>query len=485
MASQLDNGPMSDLPRERILFVTGRLAEGTVRRIVGEVAARAGFEYEVCVLPISVAALMHTDWVSRKLTLDGHYDRVLLPGYCQGPVAPLQSRYGVRFDVGPKDIRDLGETFGQARRAAPDLSQYDIEILAEINHAPRMTEREILAAARRYRESGADVIDLGCVPGESWSRVGEVVRILCAEGCRVSIDSFDQREVAAAVDAGAELVLSVNQSNVEWASRLGGELVAIPDSPEDLDSLGRTIDVLQERGCPYRIDPIIEPIGFGFAESLARYYESRRRWPAAEIMMGVGNITEMTEVDSAGVNLLLAAICQELRVQSVLTTEVINWARSSVLEFDAARRLVKYANDSQTLPKHVESGLVMLRDARLQEFGPDELTGLARQLTDPNYRIFVERDEIHIMNREGYWRGRDPFELFDGFSAAAKGLDASHAFYLGYELSKAVTALNLGKQYTQDQALQWGLLTVREASSLERRHQSRKNPGEQSGRESG
>jgi dihydropteroate synthase len=186
--------------------------------------------------------------------------------------------------------------------------------------------------------------------------------------------------------------------------------------------------------------------------------------------MGVGNITEMVEVDSAGVNVLLAAICQELRIRSVLTTEVINWAASAVREFDVARRLVKHALDHRTLAKHVDAGLVMLRDPRLRDYGEDELQALAARLTDPNFRIFVERGEIHVMNRDGHWRGRDPFELFDGFTSDSGPLDASHAFYLGYELSKAVTALTLGKQYNQDQALQWGFLTVPEISAVERRH---------------
>ena len=38
----------------------------------------------------------------------------------------------------------------------------------------------------------------------------------------------------------------------------------------------------------------------------------------------------------------------------------------------------------------------------------------------------------------------------------------AHAFYLGYELAKAVTALTLGKNYLQDQALRWGFLTAAE-----------------------
>jgi hypothetical protein len=44
-------------------------------------------------------------------------------------------------------------------------------------------------------------------------------------------------------------------------------------------------------------------------------------------------------------------------------------------------------------------------------------------------------------------------------------IDPSHAFYLGYELAKAVTALTLGKNYVQDQGLRWGFLTVPEKSA--------------------
>ena len=63
------------------------------------------------------------------------------------------------------------------------------------------------------------------------------------------------------------------------------------------------------------------------------------------MMMGVGNLTELTDVDSAGVNTILIGFCQELGIRSVLTTAVINWARSSVREIDLARRLAHHAVD--------------------------------------------------------------------------------------------------------------------------------------------
>jgi dihydropteroate synthase-like protein len=445
---------------ERILFVTGRLAEEPLRRVVAELAAQTGFEGEIAVTGISVAALTHVEWLARKLEITGEFDRVILPGWCQGEVQRLAEQFGVPFERGPKDLFDLPQWFGEATKPEVDLSQYDIEILAEINHAPRMSDEEIVAMATHFRDSGADLIDLGCIPGESWLRAGEVTKKLIDLGLRVSIDSFDRADVETAVAAGAELVLSCNQSNIKWASQLDAELVAIPETPFSVDNLKKTVDQLTATGHEkFRIDPILEPIGFGFADSLARYFEARRRWPNLEIMMGIGNLTELTEVDSAGVNFTLAGICQELGIRSVLTTEVINWSRSSVREFDLARRQTFHAINRRALPKHVDSSLVSLRDSSLKELGEDTLKNLAAQLKDPNYRIFAERGQLHVMNRDGYWQGTDPFELFRRVRTDAdKPLSEGHAFYLGYEIHKAATALRLGKNYVQDEELSWGHL---------------------------
>ena len=444
---------------QRILFVTGRLAESAIRRVLTEIEQNAELDCDVQVLGISVAALMHVDWVSRKLEISGTFDRVILPGWCQGNLRQLEEQFNLPFELGPKDLFDLPRYLSGQKRQPPDLSKYDIEILAEINHAPRMSDAEIVAISRHFADSGADLIDLGCIPGENWSRAADVTRLLIAEGHRVSIDSFERREVESAVTAGAELVLSCNQGNVEWLCELDAELVAIPETPFEVAHLEATIETLDKKNARFRIDPIIEPIGFGFASSLHRYYEARQRWPNVEIMMGIGNITELTEVDSAGVNVLLAAICQELKIHSVLTTEVINWAKSSVREFDLARRHVRYAVEGKSLPKHIDSRLVLLRDTAQRELGEQILVELAAQLKDPNYRIFAERGELHVMNRDGYWRGTNAFELFARVrSAATNPLDEGHAFYLGYELCKAATALVLGKTYIQDQSLRWGFL---------------------------
>ena len=455
---------------ERILFITGKLAEPALQRTLASLAPKVGFEYDVAVMPITVAALLTTPWIAKRLQVPDGADRIVLPGLCKGDVAAIRAITAVPVELGPKDLRDLPEFFGQRSGPPEGYGLHDIEIVAEINHAPQKSLAEIVRIARHYRDSGADVIDLGCDPGSAWPGVGESVRELKSQGFRVSIDSFDIIEVRAALEAGAELILSISGVNLAESRRMlrdfpHVEVVAIPDTPDDLESLWRTVEALQSDGVKHRLDPIIEPIGFGFAASLGRYLETRRRYPDAEMMMGIGNLTELTDTDTAGVNVLLAGFCQELGIRSVLATEVINWGRSAVKEFALARRLVHYAVTHKTLPKRLEPDLVILRDPKLHELGEAALAELADRITDRNYRLFAERGELHILNGDVYLRGTDPFALFAEMLTRDPKLNASHSFYLGYEFAKAVTALTLGKQYTQDNALRWGFLTVPETEN--------------------
>jgi len=447
-------------PRPRIHFVTGRLAEPSLRQVLDRLAPRAGFVPTVQVMNITVAALMTTEWIARRLAVPEGTSRVVIPGACRGSLDALRAVTAVPVDRGPEDLRTLDLFFGQASQDLADYGAHDIEIIAEINHAPRLAPAAILAEARRLRADGADRIDVGCDPGAEWSGVGDVVRMLADEGFAVSVDSFAPREVAAAVRAGASLVLSVNSSNVAAAPDWGCEVVVVPDVPATLAGFADTVEALDRAGVRMRLDPVLEPIGFGFAASLGRYLDVRRRFPDAEIMMGIGNLTELTDVDSAGVNTLLLGFCQETGIRSVLTTQVIHWARSSVRECDLARALVHHAVTRRTLPKHVEPRLVTLRAGRPQEHGQEVLDGLARAIRDPNFRIFAERGQIHLVGAGLHLASADPFALFEQLGHAGRtDVDPGHAFYLGYEMAKAVTALALDKDYRQDQALDWGHLT--------------------------
>jgi len=439
----------------RVRFVTGRLAEPGLRRVLAAMAPP--FAYDIAALNITVAALMTTSWIAEHLASADGADLLMIPGLCEGDARVIGEKLGVAVEKGPKDLRELPRHFGRAA-AAGDYGAWDIEILAEINNAPKLSREEVRAAAEYFHASGADVIDIGCTPGLAFPALGDTVRDLVAAGLRVSVDTFDPGEVRAAVSAGAELVLSVNQSNLGVASDLAGtgaRVVAMPELGQPLDTLEPTLAELERRGVPYLIDPVLEPIGFGFMASLERYAEVRRRYPAAEMLMGIGNLTELTAADSTGVNALLMAICQELGIRAVLTTEVIPWARGAVRELDVARRLMHYAVTTQAIPKGVDDRLVTLKDADVLTYSEAELRELQAAITDPNYRIFADRDAITVLNNERFVRGTDIQAIFSQLDVD----DAPHAFYLGKELARASLAMTLGKTYRQEGALSWGYLT--------------------------
>lgn len=457
--------------REHIHFVTGKLAAPALTNILGELAEQVEFEYSIQILPITVAALMTPEWIAPRLKVPAVATQILLPGHCDGDLSAIEKATTLPIAVGPKDLRSLPDFFGKTARK-PALDKYAINIIAEINHAPRYSVEHILKTANALRRDGANLIDVGCEPNSCWNGVADCVRALRDAGHRVSIDSLNPQEIGPAVNAGAELVLSVNQSNLRFAPDWGCEVVVIPNDIRDLDSLEPSIKFLEDRRVPFRIDPIVEPIGFGFAASLNRYYVARHRWPEFEMMMGIGNLTELTDVDSAGINVLLLAICEELRIHSVLTTQVINWARSSVRECDIARRLVHYSIQEKIPPKHLSTDLLTLRDEKMMEFDPGELTQLASQIRDHNYRIFSAENQIHLLGGGQHFSHQDPFEVFDSLvDAFPDKVDASHAFYLGFEMCKAMLANQLGKQYHQDQSLNWGHLTIdeRDRHRLKRR----------------
>ncbi|MFK7737509.1 MAG: DUF6513 domain-containing protein [Pirellulaceae bacterium] len=461
-------------------FITGRLAEHAVRHGVEQASQKHGFAYSIQVLPITVAALMTAKWVLRHLEVPKGTDALIVPGYLEGQSEDLVESVPCEVRVGPKDVRDLPRLFGDQPDRS-DYGKYSIEIVSEINHADRLEFSDLLDTAKRLQADGADLVDIGCSPGGTWSRVGEATKMLIAEGLRVSIDSFNPVEVAAACQVGAELVLSVNSSNREQAVSWGREVVVVPDTPDDWTSFQATIEYLASQSVPMRLDPILEPIGCGFVESLARYRRCRHAYPDAKMLMGIGNLTELTDVDSAGVNVVLLGICEELQIQSVLTTQVINWARSSTRECDLGRRLVHFACQQSIPPKNLSSELVLLRDPRVQEFDLGSISSLSQAVKDQNIRIFTLEDQIHAVSRGTHVWDRDPFVVMEKLLCSEVGtsINPSHAFYLGFEMAKSLTANTLGKQYTQDEALNWGFLTRDEDHHrLARTHRAPRTDGE-------
>ncbi len=458
--AQLGAAQMSD----HILFLTGRLAEHSLRKVLAQLQP-ALFSYEVLEIGLQVAGLMTADMVQRRLSDLRGATRVVVPGRCRGDLDALTRHYGVPVERGPEDLKDLPQFFGRKAKAV-DLSQYDVLIFAEIVDAPALDVAAIVERAVGYRRDGADVIDLGCLPATPIPHLEEAIQELKRLGYNVSVDSMDEAELRRGAAAGADYLLSLKEETLHLVDDLPVTPVLIPSQPRDLASLGRAVAAMQRQGRAFYADPILDPIHFGFTESIVRYHEFRRRFPDSPVMMGVGNLTELTDADTAGANALLMGIMSELRVGALLTTQVSAHARRAVKEADAARRMMHAAREAGDVPKGYSNALLQVHDKKPFPDTEDEVRDIARRVRDPSFRIQVSTEGVHVYNRDGLRTAWDAFAFWPRLGLEQ---DASHAFYMGVELARAQLAWELGKRYVQDEPLHWGAAVEREPEN-EREH---------------
>lgn len=442
---------------ERILFLTGKLAEKSLRRVLEDMQPTE-FDYEVREIGISVAGLMTADMIRRRITERPQADRVLVPGRCRGDLEALSAHYGLPIERGPEELKDLPEFFGR-RGKAPDLSRHDVKIFAEIVEAPSMSVEQIVARAERYRRDGADVVDLGCLPSTPFEHLAEAVAALKQAGFMVSVDSLDPQDLIRGGQAGADFVLSLKEDTLWVAQEIASTPILIPTHPSDMASLSRVIDIMQENGRAFFADPILEPIHFGFTESIVRYAQLRRERPEVPILMGVGNLTELTDADTSGINAMLFGIISELRVGAVLATEVSEHACRAVREADVARRMMFAAREEGSLPRDFSDELLTTHARKPFPDTPEEIAEIARAIKDPSFRVQISRDGVHVYNRDGHHVAADPFDLWPQLKLES---DGGHAFYMGVELARAQIAWQLGKRYAQDQELEWGCAVDRQ-----------------------
>jgi len=440
---------------ERILFLTGHLARARLEKVLA--GAGLGFEWSILDIGVKVAALMTEAIIARRLPRPVNADRVIVPGRCRADLARLSSELGVAFDRGPDELKDLPAWFGK-RGHALDLSRHDMRIFAEIVDASALSIEAILARARAMIAAGADVIDLGCLPDTPFPHLEEAVQELDRNGIRVSVDSADRQELLRGGRAGASYLLSLTERTLDVATETGAQTVLIPEPHGDLSSLLRAAEAADKRGIAAILDPILDPIHFGFMASLTRYAELRRRLPDAEILMGTGNLTELTDADSVGTTAMLLGICSELHIRNLLVVQVSPHTRRTIQEHDAARRIMFAAREDASLPKDYGPALLALHERKPFPYSPAEIAELAREVKDDNFRIEIAEDGIHVYNRDRHEIAQDAFSLFEKLGVEK---DGAHAFYLGAELMRAEIAWRLGKRYAQDEPLDWGVAVDR------------------------
>lgn len=518
-----------------VLLVTGQLAKDVVKQY----AERSEVKFEIEALPVAVAALLQPSYVASELKkrMKQKFDMILMPGLISGDVGAVEEIIGIPTFKGPRYAADLPLFFSSLGKiklsksiAADEMLREELRaksleeitsvekrwrelvkekgnmalgnlaigtnfpprIMSEIVDAPKLTNEEIAERARYYSEEGADIIDIGMIAG--FSNPSDASRcVQAAIGATdlvVSIDTVDSAEAHAGVSAGAKIILSGDAGNLEELAKFAKDVavVVLPTNlkkayvpknvNERLKAIEENIQLARRLGIEKVIaDPILDsPISPGIVESISAYHLFRSRNPEVPVMMGVGNVTELMDADTIGVNALLTSFAVEVGASILLTTEVSDKARGSVRELKQASRMMFVAKRRNSAPKDMGLDALVLKDGKLREeqFNPNQFSGVkaidvgntqyVRQ-HDPKgcFRILLDRrarkicliyySRYDMSHADLMVRGDSAEQIYR--HAVKLGLVSllDHAAYLGDELRKAETALLTGKNYVQDRPL--------------------------------
>lgn len=465
----------------RILLPTGEATAEIVRK------AAAGFDAEVVVTG-EIAAFL-TPGQLREIIEAGEYDLVLVSGMSTASFAEVEEETGVSVYLGPRHAADLrtvlprlgavllsrtvpaDELFAAERReaayrriaaaevaAGADLLIRGLKIgggsrmkvLAEIMDAHR--HPDLRAAVEDFFARGADIVDLGFGFDATPADVCRCFKDLEEIDGPLAVDSQDPDLIRAALPR-ADLVLSLHEGNIPdigaEVAAAGAAAVVVPGEA----GLDATLTAARSAGVEALIaDPLLQPAGSGFVDSLQHFTEIE-----CPLFFGAGNVVELIDADSVGVNALLAACAHEVGAAVVFTSEHSDKTRGSVTEMRRATEMMA-ALGEHPYPKDLGIDLLVLKEKRRRREpapegevvevppAPDEF------VPDPagNIRIAVEGGMILAAQRGRVYCGRTAADLTVALLKDGCATRLDHAAYLGRELERAEIALTLGRSYVQD-----------------------------------
>lgn len=466
----------------RILLPTGAATELLVRR------AAAGYDAEVVVTG-EIASFL-TPHALRMLLKEKTYDCVVISGMCTASFEQVERETGVAIYRGPRHAADLAlilpqlgtETLSRTipaddflasrkaetalhmigeleRDAVPDFlvlgvkigGNSRIKVLAEIMDAHRCGD--IRHRAEDFFSCGADIVDLGFGFDATPDDVARVFSLLSDIDAPLAVDSQDPALIRAALSR-ADIVLSLEETNIpaigEEVAEAGVAAVVVPGN----STLTKNITRAKKAGIRCIIaDPLLQPVGSGFTLSLSRFKKFR-----CPVFFGAGNIVELLDADSVGMNALLAGIAAEAGASVIFTSEHSDKTKGSVREMRRATEMMVLARD-RPYPKDLGIDLLVLKEKRRRREPPLEYDTVkpARPMPDEitydpkgNFRIGIEGKHIVAVIHGKAIKGEHWQDVL--FTLLSQG-DVSlpdHAGYLGRELYKAELAIRYGRSFEQD-----------------------------------
>lgn len=508
----------------RILLLTGRMAYDELEKIVSK-------ENNTFVeaLPISVAAFTTPKLIRRYLPnyvskLDP--DIVLISGMAQGDYSDIRKEFDIPVLKGTKKLssvplllRHLDELHESLSSSIPADAMIRKRILADLRNRFEALEKEVVYGTRNFRlESGltigidlpprimaelvdattrdvddtiadakkysefADILDIGAsISNKDPERIAEITQEVHKLGKAVSIDSLDPKEIIAGVDAGAEMVLSIDTGNIGVVSRIPENVVLVylptnvsageyPHEPhERARRCFQLHDELRKNGHSKLLaDPVLEAaIQPGLMRSLVAFHEYRLLDQDTPFLAGFANVTEFLDSDSLGVNAILSCLGEELGISVYLTTEERPSTFNCVKELRATAQLAYAAKVTHSTPKELgitafaaKSSTHGIQSVLLDEFYEDVKGDASGYKPDPKgcFRIGVDFSSNRILCEHQDRKGKVQRISSEKASLILKEIlnrdlvgSVEHAAYLGAELTRAEIALQLGHDYQQDE----------------------------------
>ncbi|HEY3362427.1 MAG TPA: dihydropteroate synthase-like protein [Methanosarcina sp.] len=489
----------------KILIATGRLAENTVRKAIGKKA-------DILVADIDIAAFITPKKLIKtfkEAKLSKTYDLILLPGLVTGDFSKVSEELGCKIRLGPKHAYDLGfvllyagkiefskkvpacELLADVRKemalelirkteeeASSPLKLRGVKIggkarmkvMGEIVGAMEMDASALQVKIEAFIARGADIIDLGATLNTQPEQVKRAVSLAKTyTKAPVSIDTLDPELIREGVKAGADLVLSLNSTNLDIVgpivSRARIAAVIIPDEERSLESLVRNVEAARRLGIKEIIaDPVLDPIGHNITESILRYHEFHKMYPEVPVFLGAGNVTELMDVDTIGVNATLCGIGVEVGASILFTPEYSDKSQGSIAELKRASEMMMLSGIRESSPKDLGLDLLCIKEKRrrpdflppenmiqakpskgwrVDPAGPIRIHTVPDRISGNGGLIVAEHEKASVV-------GKNAREVMGTLLELKLVSRLDHAAYLGRELEKAELALQFNRSYAQD-----------------------------------
>ena len=490
--------------------------------------------------PISVSAFLTkqiTKNILAKLTLS-NYDLVLIPGFVQWDSSDIEKEFSIHIKKGPEFASDLPvilnnladlslsnvipanrilETSGETKlkqlidelytkvKENLGLNSYYLNpkrsdiiigqglpppIIAEIVNCTKKNDKDILIKVEHYINSGADIIDIGCIANKpDPTRIKEIIHLIRSNhDVLISIDSMDSSEIFSAIGNDIDLILSLDLGNYKDFLDIPKTIPIVilptrinegyfPKDPEmRVRNLFELTKILLGNGFKKLIaDPLLEtPITPGLCNSLETYFLYKKETSKPEhkslelpMFFGISNVVELMDIDSVGINGLLASIAIELDMGILFTVEHSTKMMGGVAELKKCVELNFLAKQKSTPP--INQGIQIFKSkGKMNQPLPDINFQNPIYVKDLNldyipdekgyFKLHVNHysKEIYVMF---YSIDHELINIFIGNNAESLSKkiiflkltrNLEHLNYIGRELSKAEWCLNMGKPYIQD-----------------------------------